>query len=117
MKTKLRSFSLLPFNTDSNRGGFSSLPYDIHKFAKGDSWISILLTGLLMEVLAIVYTILCNRFPKQHLFQILQSILGRVLGKCLTVLYALYFLLTGSTILILFVYIIKKWMLLYTLIG
>ncbi|WP_066073873.1 GerAB/ArcD/ProY family transporter [Neobacillus soli] len=93
---------------------FLSLPYEIHKFAKGDSWISLILTGFFMEVLVIFYLVLCNRFPKQHFFQILESILGKVLGKCFTFFYTGYFLLTGSTILVLFVYILKRWMLPYT---
>ncbi|MFJ7727481.1 GerAB/ArcD/ProY family transporter [Neobacillus sp. NPDC097160] len=93
---------------------FLSLPYDIHKFAKGDSWISLLLTGVFMEILVILYFILCNRFPNQHLFQLLESILGKVIGKCFTLFYTGYFLLTGSTILVLFVFILKKWMLPYT---
>ncbi|MGG1396782.1 GerAB/ArcD/ProY family transporter [Bacillus salipaludis] len=114
-ENQITRLQLITFLIQTQIGvAFLSLPYDIHKFAKGDSWISLLLTGLLMEVLAIVYLILCNRFPKQNLFQIQQSILGKILGKCLTVFYALYFLLTGSTILTLFVYIIKKWMLVYT---
>jgi len=114
-ENQMTKLQLVTFLIQTQIGvGFLSLPYGIHKFAKGDSWISLLLTGLGMEVLAIFYLILCNRFPKQHLFQILQSILGKVLGKCLTLFYAFYFLLTGSTILILFVYIIKKWMLIYT---
>ncbi|WP_190284803.1 GerAB/ArcD/ProY family transporter [Bacillus sp. S3] len=93
---------------------FLSLPFDIHKYAKGDSWISLLLTGFFMEILVIFYLILCHRFPNQHLFQILESIFGKAAGKCFTLLYIGYFLLTGSTIIVLFVYILKKWMLPYT---
>ncbi|MED4203906.1 GerAB/ArcD/ProY family transporter [Neobacillus mesonae] len=112
---QITKLQLITFIIQTQIGvAFLSLPFDTYKFAKGDSWISLLITGVVMQVLVFFYFILSNRFPKQDLFQILQSLLGRFVGKCLTLFYFAYFLLTGATILILFVYIIKKWMLPYT---
>ncbi|MCM3766709.1 spore germination protein [Neobacillus niacini] len=110
--TKLQMFTFL---IQTQIGvAFLSLPHEIHNYAKGDSWMSLLLTGVFMELFIIFYILLTNRFPKQHLFTILESVLGKIVGRCLTLIYAGYFLLTGTTILVLFVSMLKKWMLIYT---
>ncbi|MBS4216257.1 MULTISPECIES: GerAB/ArcD/ProY family transporter [Neobacillus] len=114
-KVQITKLQMITFLIQTQIGvAFLSLPYEIHQIAKGDSWISLLLTGLFMEILVLFYLILCSRFPNQDLFQILHSMFGNAIGKGITFLYMGYFLFTGATILVLFVHILKRWMLPYT---
>ncbi|WP_066048547.1 GerAB/ArcD/ProY family transporter [Robertmurraya korlensis] len=91
--------------------GILSLPHDVALVAKQDGWISTLLAGVISQVIILIIWGLCRRFPSLSLYQILPNLLGKVLGKFITLSYALYFMVTGSLVLARYSDIIDKWIL------
>jgi spore germination protein (amino acid permease) len=91
--------------------GLLSLPYVTFLEAKKDAWVSTLLMGVLTQCAVIVIYLLCKRFPMYNLFEFLDIILGKAIGKIFTVFYILYFILAACTIIIYYGYIIKMWIL------
>ncbi|MBS4178576.1 GerAB/ArcD/ProY family transporter [Lederbergia citrea] len=91
--------------------GVISLPYEISRYAKGDSWISVLLAGLIVQGIIVLMWILMNRFPSRNFFEVLQILLGKFLGKIAALFYCIYFILLGSTALATYGYILQIWML------
>lgn len=87
-----------------------TLPYDIHLVAKGDSWISVLLAGIIIQIIILLFGIVIKRHPKDHLFQISEKVFGKWLGKIFSLLYTIYFILLGVFILNKYALIINAWM-------
>ena len=54
--------------------------------ARRDSWISILLAFMLMLPIAIMLGKIFNKYPNNNFFEIIEIILGKVLGKLVTAL-------------------------------
>ncbi|MFS0637690.1 endospore germination permease [Mesobacillus foraminis] len=91
--------------------GILSLPHDVGVIAKQDAWMSTLLAGVLSQFIILVIWGLSRKFPSLSLYQILPKLLGRVLGKVLTISYSLYFMVTGALVLARYSDIIDKWIL------
>lgn len=94
--------------------GIISLPYSVFNKANVNSWISILLTGIIIQVFILLFGKLMVRFPSQHLFEIIHTLFGKVVGKILTILYTLVYIFIGIIGLAKFVYILKIWMMPHT---
>ncbi|MBS4200351.1 GerAB/ArcD/ProY family transporter [Bacillus sp. FJAT-49732] len=91
--------------------GIVSLPYNMFNKANGDSWISVLITGAILQVMILLIWVLMSRFPTRHLFEMLQILFGKFIGKLITLLYTGYFLLVAVMVLAKYGYVIKVWML------
>ncbi|MBW8349555.1 spore germination protein [Bacillus sp. IITD106] len=91
--------------------GIVSLPYDMFKKAGGDGWISVLLTGVLLQIMILLIWALMSRFPTQHFFKALQTMFGTFIGKVFTLLYCSYYLFVAGMVLAKYGYVIKVWML------
>ncbi|MBM7551213.1 GerAB/ArcD/ProY family transporter [Thalassobacillus pellis] len=91
--------------------GILSLPYDLHKAAGKDGWISLIGAGLVIAVLLILIWLLAKRFPDKHLFDYIGILLGKFLGKCVSLMYSVYFIFVASLVLILYVRMINIWIL------
>lgn len=87
-----------------------TLPYDIHLVAKGDSWISLLLTGIIIQIIILLFAILIKRYPNDHFFQITEKVFGKWIGKIISLIYTLYFISLGVFILNKYALIISAWM-------
>lgn len=61
-----------------------------------DTWISILLALVYATLIVIVYGSIMNKFPNMDLFQILNLVFGKSLGKIIGFLYSFYFLHLGA---------------------
>ncbi|MBT2637853.1 GerAB/ArcD/ProY family transporter [Bacillus sp. ISL-39] len=94
--------------------GVLSLPYDMHNAVHSDGWISILLAGVFVQCILFAYLLLFKRFDSQNLLEIAAFLLGKKIGKLISVFYSLYFLSVGSLILVLYIGIINRWILPYT---
>ncbi|HBZ10567.1 MAG TPA: hypothetical protein DEO65_11895 [Bacillus bacterium] len=111
-KKAITQFQLIFLLIHSQVGvGVISLPYDVFLQAGGDSWISVLLTGIIIQAMILLNGALMARFPSTHLYGIMQSLFGKMMGKLLTILYCIYLISIGSLVLAKFGYIIKVWML------
>ncbi|WP_339200323.1 GerAB/ArcD/ProY family transporter [Paenibacillus sp. FSL P2-0322] len=91
-----------------------SLPYQMHLSAKGGGWISVIIGGLLIQLIILMCWLLLRRFPSSSIYQILTQITGCWIGKALTVAYIAYYLLMGTSVLVNAYDVINRWMLQYT---
>ncbi|PWA10094.1 hypothetical protein DCC39_11925 [Pueribacillus theae] len=87
-----------------------TLPFDVFMKAKGDSWISVLLTGVIIQIMIFLIWALMRRFPSSNLYGIVQSLFGKFIGKMIVILYSMYFIAIGSLVLTKFAYILNTWM-------
>ncbi|MBC8591037.1 GerAB/ArcD/ProY family transporter [Wansuia hejianensis] len=61
-----------------------------------DTWICLLLALIYATPMVIIYGSVMNRYPGMDLFQILEFVFGKFVGKIIGFLYFFYFLHTGS---------------------
>ncbi|REE70540.1 spore germination protein (amino acid permease) [Paenibacillus taihuensis] len=94
--------------------GLLSLPSDIQHSAKGDSWLSVLLAGAVIQLLLLIYWRLLKKFQGANLSQIIVSLLGRYAGKALNLIYYVFFILIAAYASTLYVQLIRTWMLALT---
>lgn len=90
--------------------GVITLPYDVYMKAKSDAWISILLTGVIIQLIILLYGALIKRFPSSNLYDVVQILFGRIFGKIFIILYSIYYISVGSLVLAKYVYFLKAWM-------
>lgn len=74
----------------------TSLALTSYSDALQDTWISILIALVCGILMTIIYSNIMNRFPNMDLFQILEFVFGKVVGKIVGFLYAFYFLHLGA---------------------
>lgn len=88
-----------------------SLPYHFFLAAKTDSWISIIIAGIVVQLIIIMNWLLIKRFLERNLFGVIKQLLGNRLGYFLIMIYVIYFILVATVILSLFSLAIKSWLL------
>ncbi|WP_180255215.1 GerAB/ArcD/ProY family transporter [Bacillus toyonensis] len=109
---KISSLQLFFFILQSQVGiSVLSMPHAIFRIAKTDSWLVVILSGLFVQILIFILWLLAKRFPDNTIFEVQEELLGKTLGKLLTIAYSIYFILSTSIILVLFSDIIKLWLL------
>lgn len=87
-----------------------SLPNTLFMYAKTDSWISILIAGVIIQIFIYIYGILLKRFPSYNFYEIIQILLGKWVGKIIISIITLYFIWVGGIFLARFSVIISAWM-------
>jgi spore germination protein KB len=68
-----------------------------HK-VKQDAWIAILIALLMSLPLIFIYGRLLRLFPNKNLFDIVEKVFGKVIGKIIILLYTFYFFHLGSLV-------------------
>lgn len=91
-----------------------SFPYDLHKAAGRDGWISVILAGVCVQLVLLAYVLLCQRFPKQTLYEFAAHIVGKWIGKLISVIFVAHFALTTCLILLMEMIFVELWVLQYT---
>jgi len=71
--------------------GSSLLTFSIHKSAKQEAWLSVIIGCLVSLPVIGLYVFLTSRYPGKGLFEINQIVLGRLVGKAFSLLYLLFF--------------------------
>lgn len=79
----------------------------INPEVKQDSWISILLAGILVLPLLAMYVRIIHLYPGLNLFEILFKIFGGIVGRILSFLFILYSIHVGSMVIKVFSQFIK----------
>lgn len=111
-KTSISKFQLYFFLIQSQIGiGLLSLPNVVQSTAKGDGWISTIVAGVIVQITLIIYWFLFKQYPDENYTQITKRLFGRYIGKLLNFMIYLYFLMTASLALILFINCISLWLL------
>lgn len=87
-----------------------SLPYRMHLLSKGGGWISVILGGLLIQLIMLMCWFLLRRFPGSSIYEITTRITGRWIGKLLVAAYIAYFVLMGTSVLVNAHDVINRWM-------
>lgn len=88
-----------------------SFPYDLHKAAGADGWISVLVAGACVQIVLLAFAMLCQRFPGQNLYQFAPLILGKWLGNTVTAAFTLHFTFTSCLILLMEMMFVELWIL------
>lgn len=110
-RTEMSSFQLTFFLIHAQIGvGVISLPYDIFLKAKTDAWISVLLTGMIVQIIIFLYGILIRRFPELTLYDICVFLFGKIFGKMLILLLVISYISAATIIIAKFAYLLKIWM-------
>ncbi|PEL13859.1 endospore germination permease [Bacillus sp. AFS017336] len=110
--TSISRFQAYFFIVQTQLGiGILSLPNAVQRIAKGDGWISSIIAGIAVQLTLIVYILLLRRYPNNTYPEIIQKVFGRFLGKFCNIFIFLYFILTGSLALKLFIICINLWLL------
>ncbi|CCG44464.1 spore germination protein [Halobacillus halophilus DSM 2266] len=112
LKTKLsrRQYFFIIVQTEIGVG-ILSLPYDLHSKAKQDGWISLLIGGVLLQIVLLVIWLIARRYPDKDFFQINEAVFSKWIGKGISLLYVAYFSMVAMVILLLFVRLISLWVL------
>ncbi|GGD16353.1 GerAB/ArcD/ProY family transporter [Pontibacillus salipaludis] len=91
--------------------GVLTLPFNLHEVAKQDGWISLLIGGVLIQIVLFIMWGLAKRFPDQHLYEYIPTIVGKVVGGLFNAVLILYSLAVAAVILLLFDEMIRTWLL------
>ncbi|MCM3718666.1 GerAB/ArcD/ProY family transporter [Fictibacillus phosphorivorans] len=94
--------------------GVLSLPYTLFSKAKIDGWISLFMAGIFIQFSVLAIWKLCDRFPKQTIYEILPKIMGKKLGYVFNAIYTIHFSFISILILIMYNSIVGKWILFET---
>lgn len=114
-QSNLTSIQLILFIIQTQIGvGVLGLPFSVFSISKGDAWISVLLAGIVVQILITFFWLLGRRFPAKSLFQYSIQLAGKAGGTFINVSYVLYGLLVTSLILMYSTAIIKTWVLTLT---
>ncbi|MED1795587.1 GerAB/ArcD/ProY family transporter [Brevibacillus nitrificans] len=91
--------------------GIIALSHDVHKYARGDAWLSVLGAGVVSQGMIFLYWLLCSKLPNQTLFQMIASMWGKIPSLIVKLYYVGYFVYVAATIVNAFAGIVTKWLL------
>ncbi|OCT11352.1 hypothetical protein A8709_06675 [Paenibacillus pectinilyticus] len=91
-----------------------SFPYDLHKAAGADGWISVLVAGAGVQLILTAYVLLCKRFPGKNLYEFVPQIVGKWVGNTITWIFIAHFTFTTCLILLLEMTFVELWILPFT---
>ncbi|MBT2289702.1 endospore germination permease [Paenibacillus albidus] len=74
-------------------------PAGLAHTAREDAWIGALVSVILNLLMVLLYIALARLYPGKTIFEIHEAVLGRWLGKAVTLLYLFYFLILVGTLL------------------
>ncbi|MEB4855761.1 GerAB/ArcD/ProY family transporter [Priestia aryabhattai] len=90
--------------------GVLGLPYNLFKTAHTDGWISMLISGCIIQVITLFHWGLTHRLPGLTLYQMTSKLLGKWIGNFLNVGYVFYYIIVSSVITVLYVNVLKRWL-------
>ncbi|EIT87100.1 spore germination protein GerKB [Fictibacillus macauensis ZFHKF-1] len=91
--------------------GILSMPYNIHLIAKSDSWASVIVAGCVIQLYLFLFYRLTVKYPTLSLFDLVEKLFGRYIGRFVIFLYIVFFLLMAASILSMFSQVICLWIL------
>ncbi|WP_409174520.1 GerAB/ArcD/ProY family transporter [Brevibacillus fortis] len=91
-----------------------TIPYEESRNSGYDSWISVLLGGVIAQVVILIIYRLAIRYPNLSLPQYIFAIVGKPLGIVLNILLAAYCAESSLMILVTYTDVISRWVLLTT---
>ncbi|NLI68668.1 MAG: GerAB/ArcD/ProY family transporter [Bacilli bacterium] len=75
-----------------------------------DGWISVLLAGVVVQILILLFGLLIKRFPNQTYFEMLEIVYGKWIGKFIIAMYCVFFTVLCSSLFAKYTIVLKSWM-------
>ncbi|WP_273852396.1 GerAB/ArcD/ProY family transporter [Guptibacillus spartinae] len=94
--------------------GVLSLPYSLYAKAGADGWITLLITGVAIQLIIFMLYFLSQRFPTLTLYEYAPKIVGKYVAFVISILYIAFAIATAVIVLELFETTIKTWILFRT---
>ncbi|WP_394175905.1 GerAB/ArcD/ProY family transporter [Guptibacillus hwajinpoensis] len=94
--------------------GVLSLPTSLYSGAGADGWITLILTGAIIQGVIYILYLLSNRFPSSTLYEYAPKIVGKYIAFVLSLLYIAFAISTAVIVLELFETTVKTWVLFRT---
>lgn len=91
-----------------------SLPHVEADVVGHDTWLIVLLTGLVAQAGIVSIWWLGNRYPNRNLFAYASHIVGRPIGSLINLIYGCYYALSGLLLVLLYSDMLKRWMFVLT---
>ncbi|WP_088042560.1 GerAB/ArcD/ProY family transporter [Bacillus sp. EAC] len=91
-----------------------SIPYAESRRAGHDSWMSILIGGIIAQVVIIIIYQLGKRYPDRSMQQYIFSIIGKPLGSVMNLFFALYCAQSSLMVVISYSDVLNRWVLFQT---
>lgn len=89
--------------------GILSLPYNLFRVAETDGWLSLIISGAIVQIVTLIHWGLTYRLPGETVYSMGSTLLGKFFGKLLNWGYVGYYIFTSSTIIVLYVNVLKRW--------
>ncbi|RPF50120.1 GerAB/ArcD/ProY family transporter [Aquisalibacillus elongatus] len=80
--------------------GIAGYPRLVFMEARQDSWISIIVTGLILHLVIACMVFVLRTYEKQDLAGILHTIFGSIIGKSIAVIFVIYFYLLFFSVIV-----------------
>jgi len=90
--------------------GMVTFVHTVNMDAQSDGWLSALLAGAFIQLILMIYWWLLSRFPGKNIFEMMELILGKWIGKLFILLYSSYLIMIGALVLAKYTVILKAWM-------
>ncbi|GIO29154.1 MULTISPECIES: GerAB/ArcD/ProY family transporter [Paenibacillus] len=90
--------------------GVLTIPFKLNETARGGGGITMILTGVITQIILLMFWGLLRKFPGLNLFQICLRLCGPAIGRVLIVCYIAYFILIGANVMISAVSVLQRWM-------
>jgi spore germination protein (amino acid permease) len=94
--------------------GVLSIPYAYSEYAGYDSWMSILIGGVVSQAFILIMYQLGKRYPDRSLPQYIFAVAGKPFGSVLNFLIAIYYALSSLLVVISYTDVINRWVLFKT---
>ncbi|SDX99172.1 GerAB/ArcD/ProY family transporter [Thermoactinomyces sp. DSM 45892] len=110
IKDKITSTQFLFFILQTQLGvGILSLAHQIHKDAKGGAWISVIMGGVISQVMIVIFWAFLKKNPASNFLQAMEKLVGKITAKGLVIGYSCFFALVTVLELSEYIRIITKW--------
>ncbi|MHC0037582.1 GerAB/ArcD/ProY family transporter [Pseudoneobacillus sp. C159] len=90
---------------------FLALPFQAEKYAKGNSWISVIVASIMIQLFMIIIWGLMKRHKGKTILDITSELCGKIVGNFINFLYLLFGIAVMSDVTILFSDLIQRWIL------
>lgn len=90
--------------------GIISMPYDVFGKARTDSWIAVLLTGVVVQCIIFLFGYIMKHYPEHSARMLFEALFGKFIANILLFIYAVYFLALCSLLLARYAILLSTWM-------
>jgi len=90
------------------------IPYDESRYSGYDAWISVIIGGLLAQLMILIMYQLGKRYPVQPFQQYVKTIVGKPLGLLLNIIFGVYYFSSSLMVGVAYADVMSRWLLFET---